>query len=136
MKRKFWIALLIACLSVFFAFALTACGETGKPDGGNGGNGDNGGATIVTPGGDTGNSGGNQGGEQKTATEGLKFNLLDDDTYEVIGYDGASAKIDIPAEYNGKKVTRIGEFAFYTCTGVTDITIPDSVTNIGINAFV
>ncbi len=32
-------------------------------------------------------------------------------------------------------VTRIGNYAFYNCTGLTSITIPESVTNIGSSAF-
>ena len=33
------------------------------------------------------------------------------------------------------EVSRIGNFAFYNCTGLTSINIPNSVTNIGIGAF-
>ena len=47
MKRKFLIVLLALTLAIVSAFALTACGETEKPDDGNGG------STVVTPGGDT-----------------------------------------------------------------------------------
>ena len=55
MKRKFLIVLLTLTLAIVSAFALTACGETEKPDDGNG---DNGNSTVVTPGGDTDNNGG------------------------------------------------------------------------------
>ena len=79
MKRKFWIALLIACLSVIFAFALTACGETNGGNGGsntgNGGNGDNGGTTIVTPGVDTGNGGVDSGNQEQTDRMGTNEDL-------------------------------------------------------------
>lgn len=54
MKRKFLIVLLALTLAIVSAFALTACGETEKPDDGNGG-GNSGGndntdnSTVVTP---------------------------------------------------------------------------------------
>ena len=43
--------------------------------------------------------------------------------------------ITIPSTYNGKPVTRIGDSAFYGCTSLTSITVPDSVTTIGSSAF-
>ena len=43
--------------------------------------------------------------------------------------------LTIPSEYNGKPVTSIGESAFSYCTGLTSVTIPDSVTSIGDYAF-
>lgn len=116
MKRKILIVLLALMLAIVSAFALTACGETEKPDGGNG---DNGNSTVVTPDGNTDNNGGttdNNGGGttalEKPSTAVLKFNLLDDDTYEVIGYEGTPVKIEIPSEYNGKKVISIKAAAF------------------------
>lgn len=47
----------------------------------------------------------------------------------------ASGSLTIPATYNGKPVTRIGDEAFRYCTMLSSITIPDSVTIIGSGAF-
>ena len=139
MKRKFLIVLLALTLAIVSAFVITACGETEKPDGGNGDNGD---STVVTPGGDTDNNGGttdNNGGGttalEEPSTAVLKFNLLDDDTYEVIGYEGTPTQIVIPSEYNGKKVTSIGKEAFARCGSLTSVTISYGVTNIKNCAF-
>lgn len=41
----------------------------------------------------------------------------------------------IPEMINGCPVTTIGEEAFYNCTGMTDVTIPESVRSIGNSAF-
>ena len=48
----------------------------------------------------------------------------------VIGYNGSGGNIEIPSEINGKPVKRIESDVFSGCTGLTGITIPDSVTSI------
>ena len=71
------------------------------------------------------------------ASEGLEFALNEDgQSYSVIGI-GTCTDIDIviPNKYEGLPVTAIGGEAFYNCTGLTSITIPDSVTSIGSSAF-
>lgn len=65
------------------------------------------------------------------------FTLINNDTEYSVGCSNKSVctKAEIPSEYNGLPVTSIGGDAFYFCTGLTSITIPDSVTNIGACAF-
>src|ERR1035438_7364904 len=52
----------------------------------------------------------------------------------ITGYTGASGNVIIPATINGYPVTSIGEF--YSYSSLTNITIPDSVTNIASGVFV
>ena len=98
--------MLTLIVSIVSAFALSGFGETN--DNGNGDNTDN--TTVVTPGG--GNKDTDDGNNpEKPATEGLKYTLLVDDTYEVTGYDGTATEINIPSTYNGKPVKSIRDNA-------------------------
>ena len=56
-------------------------------------------------------------------------------TGEIYGCDASVTNAVIPAEIHGVAVTSIGDSAFGHCTGLTSITIPDSVTSIGNGAF-
>lgn len=47
----------------------------------------------------------------------------------------ASGNITIASSYEGYPVTTIGEEAFEDCSGLTNVTIPDSVTSVGDDAF-
>lgn len=57
-------------------------------------------------------------------------------TYGSVEYKGA---VIIPSSVTNKSttytVTEIGSWAFYECTGLTSVTIPNSVTEIGYGAF-
>lgn len=64
-----------------------------------------------------------------------EYELLDDGTVEITGYNGEDENVTIPSAIAGKKVTSIGDGAFYECTSLTSVTIPNSVTSIGDNAF-
>ncbi len=72
-------------------------------------------------------------------SDGLTYNLLRQNGEYVYGVMGIGIATDkdlvIPSFYNGKRVTSIGNSAFYSCGSLTSITIPDSVTSIGDSAF-
>jgi hypothetical protein len=56
-------------------------------------------------------------------------------TITIQGYAGSGGAVTIPTTIGGLPVTSIGNEAFYQCTNLTSVTIPDSVTNIGHGAF-
>ena len=52
----------------------------------------------------------------------------------IFGYLGSDSNVNIPSKIDGKPVIAIGDYAFLT-SDITSITIPDSVTAIGMQAF-
>lgn len=66
----------------------------------------------------------------------LEFKLLDNGTYVL---DSVSKDIEgdvfIPNVYNGKVVTKIGDYAFLGCEKITNITFPSSIIEIGCCSF-
>jgi hypothetical protein len=71
-------------------------------------------------------------------TEGMGYDLSTDGTYYILtnASNGGwyATEIVIPTEYNGLPVTEIGVYAFGECV-MSSITIPNSITTIGNNAF-
>ena len=58
----------------------------------------------------------------------------DNGTNYLLGYVGNDTDLKLPANYDGNNY-EIYQFAFYNCTGLTSVTIPDSITSIGEYAF-
>ena len=65
-----------------------------------------------------------------SATKGLSI-----EKGSVKGYSGTSTDVIIPSYYKGYEVTSIGDGAFSGCSGLTNVTIPNTVTSIGGSAF-
>ncbi|MGN0469401.1 MAG: leucine-rich repeat protein [Acutalibacteraceae bacterium] len=66
---------------------------------------------------------------------GFEYDTNDDGTVTITGYSVSDTELVIPSEIDGKKVTSIGDSAFYNCEKLTSVTIPDSVTSIGDRTF-
>ena len=149
MKQKLWAAVLSAAMLAACAFGFAACGEGGSGNGGQNGNNTEQGGTEQggveqggteqggTEQGGAEQGGSEQGGSEIVTTVGLAYKINDDGTaYAVAGIGTATdTDIVIPSTYNGLPVTYIGSYAFESCSGLTEITIPDSVTGIGECAF-
>ncbi len=66
----------------------------------------------------------------------FSYSVTNENTVIITDYpEGATGEVVILAEIDGKPVTEIGEQAFRGCSGLTSVTIPDSVTEIGGLAF-
>ena len=65
----------------------------------------------------------------------FEYGVLDDGTVQITDCETGAEKVVIPDTIDGKSVTSIGEFAFFDCTSLTSITIPNGVTSIGDYAF-
>jgi len=81
-------------------------------------------------------------GSGSAGTKGLKFELLNDDTYAVMKDDSddkieekLKGTVKIPEYHNNLKVTKIKAGAFENCEKLTKIEIPDSVAIIEQDAF-
>ncbi len=74
--------------------------------------------------------------EDSIRSEGLRFTLNDDGaSYAVSIGSCTEAAITIPNAHDGKPVTIIRDSAFYDCSSLTSIIIPNSITSIGEMAF-
>ena len=71
----------------------------------------------------------------KTPASEFIFSSLGNNEWELTEYIGKRLAVVIPSVYQGGVVTSIGSYAFSGCSGLTSITIPDSVISIGEWAF-
>ena len=75
--------------------------------------------------------------DEPKPSEGLSYTLSEDATYYIVSGLGSctDTKVVIPGIYNGLPVTEIGEYAFYQCKHITDLTICNGITYVNDTAF-
>lgn len=66
----------------------------------------------------------------------FEYSVLSDGTAEITKYTGTAEELTIPSDLDGYIVTRIADDTFSECGMVTGITIPNSITDIGVNTFI
>jgi len=71
----------------------------------------------------------------KAADTDFSFALRDDGSAEVVCINPQITKAEIPSEVNGRPVTALGENCFQYCTALTEVIIPDSITEFKDYAF-
>jgi hypothetical protein len=73
---------------------------------------------------------------EATGSIGLEYERNSDGTYTVIGLGTCTdSQVVIPKYYEGAKVTAIGRRAFYDCHTIEEITIPETISEIGQQIF-
>ena len=72
----------------------------------------------------------NEGGSKLTTDENGYVIYTDGDEKILVAYNGTNTKLILPSY-----ITKINQYAFYNCTGLTSVTIGGSVTSIGDSAF-
>lgn len=65
----------------------------------------------------------------------FEYSVLDDGTAQIKKYRGSATDLTIPSQIDGYTVTYIGFEAFFKCSSLKSVKIPNSITNIGASAF-
>ncbi|MDD3411950.1 MAG: leucine-rich repeat protein [Eubacteriales bacterium] len=66
---------------------------------------------------------------------GYSYTGYSDKTAMITKWSGSDTKLAVPEMLGGYRVTGIGDRAFYNCSGLTSLTLPESVTSVGEYAF-
>jgi len=61
--------------------------------------------------------------------------IIHDDKAVITGFEGNMQVLEIPAKIDGKDVVEIRENAFFKCSSIKKVTVPETVTFIGHHAF-
>ena len=60
---------------------------------------------------------------------------VEHDTAAILKYTGSASEVAVPAEFEGRPVTAIGDAAFAGCKTLQKVSLPDTLARIGVKAF-
>ncbi len=69
------------------------------------------------------------------ANSDLHYVVTEDGNAQITYYTGSLSELVIPSEIDGYTVTSIADYAFYDCTVLTSVVLPETVTSVGAYAF-
>ena len=121
-KKALWAALLTAA----FAMTATGCGNQ-KDDSSTAGASTSASQTEVgtTP----------EGGDTAPETSIFNYQMNDDGTISITGYNGTDTDLNIPSTVDSYVVSAIADHAFEANWNLTSVTLPNGLTTIGESAF-
>ncbi len=65
----------------------------------------------------------------------FKYETRQDGTINIVSYSGSAKSVEVPETIDGYTVTSIGFYAFKMCSSIEGIVLPDTITEIGTQAF-
>ncbi len=69
------------------------------------------------------------------ANSGIHYAVTPEGEAQITYYTGSDSELVIPSEIDGYTVTSIADYAFYDCTVLTSVVLPETVTSVGAYAF-
>ena len=69
------------------------------------------------------------------ANSGIHYAVTSEGEAQITYYTGSASELVIPSEIDGYTVTGIADYAFYDCTALTSVVLPETVTSVGAYAF-
>ena len=76
-----------------------------------------------------------EGNNRGLACGDYQYTLLADQTAEIVAYSGLEENLIIPDQLNGHRVVSIGSDAFYECTSLKSVVLPEGLLSIKRSAF-
>ena len=123
-KKTLWAALLTAA----FALSATGCGDDKQPAGSTANS-----ASSAAQAADSSTAPEETGSSAETNV--FQYEMNDDGTVSITGYQGMEAVLEVPSTVDNYVVSAISNHAFEANQNLTEVTLPEGLSEIGESAF-